>query len=47
MDPKNEVRKFRTGKNLTQEELASEVRLRRQTIIAIEEGGRPPWWRWH
>ncbi len=42
MDPKNAVRKFRTDKNLTQEALANEVGVSRQTIIAIEKGGYTP-----
>ena len=42
MDLKNAVRKFRTGKQLTQEELASGAGVSRQTIIAIEKGGYTP-----
>ena len=42
MDPKNAVRKFRTGKKLTQEALANGVGVSRQTIIAIEKGGYTP-----
>ena len=42
MDPKNALRKFRTDMNLTQEALANEVGVSRQTIIAIEKGGYTP-----
>jgi putative transcriptional regulator len=42
MDPKNAVRKFRTREALTQEELATQVSVSRQTIIAIEKGGYTP-----
>lgn len=42
MDPKNAVRKYRTRQKLTQEELAAQVGVSRQTIIAIEKGGYTP-----
>jgi putative transcriptional regulator len=42
MDPKNAVRKYRTQETLTQEELAAQVSVSRQTIIAIEKGGYTP-----
>ncbi len=38
----NDVSKYRTGKGLTQEELASEVEVSRQTIIALEKGNYTP-----
>ena len=42
MDPKNAVRDYRTRETLTQEELAAQVSVSRQTIIAIEKGGYTP-----
>lgn len=39
---RNEVQKFRTEKDLTQEELAERVGVSRQTIIAIEKGNYTP-----
>lgn len=38
----NEVLELRTKKGLTQEELAKEVGVTRQTIIAIEKGNYTP-----
>lgn len=38
----NNVQKFRLKKNLTQEQLAVEVGVTRQTIIAIEKGNYTP-----
>lgn len=38
----NTVYKFRTDKNITQEELAQTVGVSRQTIIAIEKGSYTP-----
>lgn len=42
MDPKTAVREHRSQKALTQEELATQVGVSRQTIIAIEKGGYTP-----
>jgi len=42
MNPKNAVREYRTRMSLTQEELADQVSVSRQTIIAIEKGGYTP-----
>jgi putative transcriptional regulator len=42
MDPKNAVREYRTRQGLTQESLAEQVSVSRQTIIAIEKGGYTP-----
>ena len=42
MDPENAVRKYRTRQKRTQEELAAQVGVSRQTIIAIEKGGYTP-----
>lgn len=39
---KNEVSKYRTKMSVTQEELASEVNVSRQTIIALEKGNYTP-----
>ncbi len=39
---KNVVQKARTDAGLTQEELAQEIRVSRQTIIAIERGNYTP-----
>ncbi len=39
---KNEVSKYRTEKGVTQEDLASEVNVSRQTIIALEKGNYTP-----
>lgn len=38
----NEVSKYRVDKGTTQEELASEVNVSRQTIIALEKGNYTP-----
>ncbi len=38
----NEVYSMRTGKGMTQEELAGKVGVTRQTIIAIEKGNYTP-----
>ena len=38
----NEVYTLRSGRNVTQEELAAAVRVTRQTIIAIEKGNYIP-----
>lgn len=38
----NEVSKYRAQMNVTQEELASKVRVSRQTIIALEKGNYTP-----
>ena len=38
----NEVNKLRTTENVTQEELANELHVSRQTIIAIEKGNYTP-----
>ncbi len=38
----NHVKKLRTEKNITQEELAAAVNVSRQTIIAIEKGNYVP-----
>lgn len=38
----NRVQEFRNDKSLTQEELAKEVGVTRQTIIAIEKGNYTP-----
>ncbi len=39
---KNNVYKYRSERNLTQEELASAVGVTRQTIISIEKGNYTP-----
>jgi putative transcriptional regulator len=39
---RNEVNKYRTERNLTQEDLALAVEVSRQTIIAIEKGNYTP-----
>ncbi|MGD8603068.1 MAG: helix-turn-helix transcriptional regulator [Anaerolineales bacterium] len=39
---KNQVRKARLAKELTQEALAQEVDVSRQTIIALEKGNYTP-----
>lgn len=39
---KNTVSTYRTRKGVTQEELASEVNVSRQTIIALEKGNYAP-----
>lgn len=38
----NQVKKLRTKKNITQEQLAVAVKVSRQTIIAIEKGNYVP-----
>jgi putative transcriptional regulator len=38
----NEVKKMRLEKNITQEDLAREVMVSRQTIVAIEKGNYTP-----
>lgn len=38
----NEVMKYRTDNNITQEELAISVNVSRQTIIALEKGNYTP-----
>jgi putative transcriptional regulator len=38
----NRIREFRKGSNLTQEELAREMKVSRQTIISIEKGKYVP-----
>jgi len=38
----NKVHELRTGKNVTQEDLAEAVGVTRQTIIAIEKGNYTP-----
>jgi putative transcriptional regulator len=38
----NNIRQFREGKNLTQEELAKAVLVSRQTINAMEKGNYEP-----
>jgi len=38
----NQVSKYRTEMNLTQEELAREVQVSRQTIISLEKGNYTP-----
>lgn len=38
----NTVNKLRTARNLTQEELATQAGVSRQTIIAIERGNYTP-----
>jgi putative transcriptional regulator len=42
MEIKNQVRKFREEKDITQEELAKELDVSRQTINAIETGKYNP-----
>mgnify|MGYP003478957126 FL=1 len=39
---KNDVSKYRTDMGVTQEELAQEVGVSRQTIIALEKGNYTP-----
>ena len=39
---KNDVSKYRTDTGVTQEELAQEVGVSRQTIIALEKGNYTP-----
>ena len=39
---KNDVSKYRTEEGVTQEELAQEVGVSRQTIIALEKGNYTP-----
>lgn len=39
---KNQVYELRTGSNITQEGLAEEIGVTRQTIIAIEKGNYTP-----
>jgi putative transcriptional regulator len=39
---KNEVYRFRTDNNVTQEDLALAVNVSRQTIIALEKGNYTP-----
>ena len=38
----NDVNRLRMSRNITQEELAEEIRVSRQTIIAIEKGNYTP-----
>jgi putative transcriptional regulator len=38
----NEIKKFRTEKDITQEQLGSAVGVSRQTIVAIEKGNYTP-----
>lgn len=38
----NSIKKFRTEKNITQEDLARVVQVSRQTIIAVEKGNYIP-----
>ncbi len=38
----NDIKKFRTERNITQEDLARAVKVSRQTIIAIEKGNYVP-----
>jgi putative transcriptional regulator len=38
----NNVQKYRTSQNYTQEEMAKKVDVSRQTIIAIEKGNYTP-----
>jgi len=38
----NNIKKLRTDKNITQEELANFCKVSRQTIIAIEKGNYTP-----
>jgi putative transcriptional regulator len=38
----NEVYIYRTGKRVTQEDLAAEVSVSRQTIVALEKGNYTP-----
>jgi putative transcriptional regulator len=38
----NQVKKLRLKRNITQEQLAVEVKVSRQTIIAIEKGNYVP-----
>jgi putative transcriptional regulator len=38
----NEVSRYRTKMNVTQEELASKVQVSRQTIISLEKGNYTP-----
>jgi putative transcriptional regulator len=42
MELRNRLREYRLERGLTQEALASTVRVTRQTIIAIEKGGYTP-----
>ncbi len=42
MSISNHIKKLRTEKNVTQEELAAAVSVSRQTIIAIEKGNYTP-----
>jgi putative transcriptional regulator len=42
MNIANHVKKLRTEKSITQEELAAAVSVSRQTIIAIEKGNYVP-----
>lgn len=39
---RNEVNRLRTERGITQEELATRVKVSRQTIIAIEKGNYTP-----
>lgn len=38
----NQIRKLRQDKNITQEELAANLNVSRQTVIAIEKGNYVP-----
>ncbi len=42
MELQNQVRKLRQDRHLTQEDLAAQVDVTRQTIIAMEKGGYTP-----
>lgn len=42
MPIQNEIRKMRTERNITQEQLAQAVGISRQTIVAIEKGNYTP-----
>jgi putative transcriptional regulator len=39
---KNEIKKFRTRLNITQEELAEKAGVRRETIVFLEQGKYNP-----
>lgn len=38
----NEIKKMRTDRNITQEQLAEAVGVSRQTVVAIEKGNYTP-----